>query len=153
MLSYETCAQALPNAPPIPGPCGQTLYRVTPFCRNARSYRDVFNCETALVLGGGLCICQECPIYTDRSKYICIHSGDFRAELFLDRLVDLPVQNLRKLFKLMLLAEQENGAAIAALEARLLSAARGTELQQKRWVKIQALWNDTKHKMNIKVKE
>ena len=149
MLNYETCAQALPDAPPIQGPCGQTLYRVTPFCWSARAYRDAFNRKTASILGGDLCVCQECPMYTDRSKYIRIHNGDFRAELFLDRLIDLTVQNLRKLFTLMLSADRENAAAIAALDAYLPGAARGAERQYERWVKIQSLWNDTKRKMNI----
>lgn len=101
-------------------------------------------------MGGDLRICQDCPAYTDQSKYIHIRSGDFQAELFLDRLVDLPIYKLHKLFRFTLSAARDNAAAIAALDAYLPGAAQEAEHQHMRWVKIHALWNDTKHKMNIK---
>ena len=41
-------------------------------------------------------------------------------------------------------------AAIRAHNDELTRAVKKAKSQYERWVKIQALWNDTKHKMNIK---
>ena len=111
----------------------------------------------------------------------------FHATILLPALIDFPMENLRKIFKLMLWDDRVNERAIqdttlflesivpgskAAWHAasvkyqqewRLIEKpiirAHNNELtrtvkkaksQYERWVKIQALWNDTKHKMNIK---
>lgn len=192
MREYDTCAHALPNLPPLRVEDGQKLYRVTKFCCKSGT------CEGITILRNSKTHCQECPKYTDRSKYIRIQNGDFRAEIFLDRLTDFSTPNLRKLFKLMLSADWENEAAImdtsayldaAVLDgkkewedasavyrscyrdaknawglilsakqrrdinrenARLTKMVKQAKSQYEHWVKIQALWDDTKHQMNIK---
>ena len=44
----------------------------------------------------------------------------------------------------------ERDAAIRAHNNELTRTVKKAKSQYERWVKIQALWNDTKHKMNIK---
>lgn len=46
--------------------------------------------------------------------------------------------------------EIERDAAIRAHNDELTKAVKRAKSQYEHWVKIQALWNDTKHKMNIK---
>ncbi len=46
--------------------------------------------------------------------------------------------------------EIERDAAIRAHNDELTRAVKRAKSQYEHWVKIQALWNDTKHKMNIK---
>lgn len=46
--------------------------------------------------------------------------------------------------------EIERDAAIRAHNDELTRAVKKAKSQYEHWVKIQALWNDTKHKMNIK---
>lgn len=104
-------------------------------------------------------------MYTDRAKCIHIYSGSFQAELFLDRLADLPLPKIRKIFMLVFSAASENGMAIATADAYFTAAVTDSKkiwedakaenmystkkLQAKyeRWVKIQNYWNDTKHRM------
>lgn len=189
MLKYDTCAHALPRLPPLLGADDQKLYRVAKFCRSASVREGVY------ILDGDVAVCQTCPMHTDPHKVIYIRNDYFRADIFLDRLADLPVQNIRKLFTLMLLAAWENEAAITALDDyledaipdskkawdeasaayqhgwhkvsnpkkrdritleviqtnnRLTAALKWAKSQYERWVKIQALWKDIKHKMNVK---
>ena len=47
-------------------------------------------------------------------------------------------------------AQIQKTAAIRAHNDELTRAVKKAKRQYERWVKIQALWNDTKHKMNIK---
>ena len=125
----------------------------------------------------------------------------FHATILLPALIDFPMENLRKIFKLMLWDDRVNERAIqdttlfledtvpaskrdwdaasvryqqewrliekpttvrrtkaqiqktAAIRAHndeLTRAVKKAKSQYEQWVKIQALWNDTKHKMNIK---
>lgn len=159
MRSYNTCAYALPEAPPLLAARCQKLYQVTKFCRFA-SLRGGFH-----VLQNDLIICLTCPLYTNRSKVINIRKDDFHAMLFLDQLINLPIRNLRKIFRLALSGSRENEAAITTLNAYLDTivsdskkaeekisdprAAKKAKALYERWVKIQALWNDVKHKMNF----
>jgi len=191
MADYYSCALALP--PPVDCEYAK-YYRVTCFCRQAIS-REIERQNTMPVLKTGPEGCKNCPMYTDRSKKVHIQNGGFHAELYLDRLVDLPVPKIRQLFRLTLSADWENEAAIAALgtylgeavteskkawdaasirfqrewrkiekpigrqtKAQIQAQSHNDELtravktckaQYERWVKIQALWNDTKHKMNF----
>lgn len=124
----------------------------------------------------------------------------FHAAIYLPRLPDLPIKNIRKIFSIMLWDDRENwqaiqdtglylegivpeckqawdaasvkyqrewrliekptrrrnrkeiewDAAIRAHNDELTKAVKRAKSQYEHWVKIQALWNDTKHKMNIK---
>ena len=47
-------------------------------------------------------------------------------------------------------AEISKAAAIRAHNGELTRAVKKAKAQYEHWVKIQALWNDTKHKMNVK---
>ena len=47
-------------------------------------------------------------------------------------------------------AQIQKTAAIRAHNNELTRTVKKAKSQYERWVKIQALWNDTKHKMNIK---
>lgn len=158
MGNYDSCAYALPNMPPV---CTEDkkLYPVSPFCKHSVCHRGKH------VLWDGTESCKECPMYTDRAKCIHIRSGNFRAELFLDRLADLPLTKIRKIFMLMFSAASENGMAIATADACFTAAVTESKkvwedakaknmystkkLQAKyeRWLKILNYWNDTKHKM------
>lgn len=78
----------------------------------------------------------------------------FHATIRLSALIDFPMKNLRKIFKLMLWDDRVNERAIQDTTLFLESIVPGSKVkkaksQYERWVKIQALWNDTKHKMNI----
>ena len=41
--------------------------------------------------------CEECPRFTQPDNRITIRSGNFRANIYLDRLGDLSIAKLRKL--------------------------------------------------------
>ncbi len=115
MPDYDTCAQAIHGPVAFRSADGQTLYRVTNYCRSARKCDGVFTLrDTSL--------CLTCPQYANRSKVIHIRNGSFTATVLFDRLVDLPVQNIRKLFNLMLSAEWENVPDIAKTSAYLDAA-------------------------------
>ena len=94
----------------------------------------------------------------------------FHATIYLPSLLDLPLKNVCKIFTTMLWDDRENEQAIQNTELfledivpeskqtwdaasvcyqkewRLIKKAKR---QYERWVKIQALWNDTKLKMKI----
>lgn len=59
------------------------------------------------------------------------------------RLIEKPTQRRNR-------KEIERDAAIRAHNDELTRAVKKAKSQYEHWVKIQALWNDTKHKMNIK---
>lgn len=59
------------------------------------------------------------------------------------RLIEKPTRRRTK-------AEISKAAAIRARNDELTRAVKKAKAQYERWVKIQALWNDTKHKMNVK---
>lgn len=126
-------------------------YRVTEFCKRKSLYNlgGRERSTNVSVITTGLEKCETCPMYTDRSKYVRLKADTFWTELYLDRLVDMTVPNLRKLFKLTLTHDWENERAIVELSAYLDAAAANEEKpKHERWVKIHAIWNDTKHKMN-----
>lgn len=132
--------------------------------------------------------------------YVSFSQDTFHATVYLPRLTDLPMKNLRKMFSIVLWDDRENWQAIQAIglylesivpdckklwdeasvkyqrEWRLIEkptrrrtrkeiektaairahndeltkAVKRAKSQYEHWVKIQALWNDTKQKMNIK---
>lgn len=63
---------------------------------------------------------ESCATRPD--NLIHFQAGDFRADVYLDRLIDLPVTNIRKLFKLMLSEPCSNREAIEATTAYLDAA-------------------------------
>ena len=46
-------------------------------------------------------VCENCPLFTDPDTLISMQADTFHADIYMDRLIDLPVTNIRKLFKLL----------------------------------------------------
>lgn len=81
----------------------------------------------------------------------------FHATISLPCLPDLPVKNVRKIFSIMLWDNRVNVQAIQDTELyirarndELTRAVKESKAQYERWVRIQALWEDTKHRLNYK---
>lgn len=197
MPKYYTCAHARPGLhpfTPIDLKDHDPVFPVAPCCKRAVSYK-VAEPRSYLSAIPDRDRCESCPMFTDPDKLITVRSGDFRADIYLDRLLDLPVTNLRKLIKLILSDTWTNEAAIERLTAHLESAVEESKQAWKlaskdyvdgykatdylksycskkqlaeitknnkrlaarvksakalhgRWLKIQTIWNDTKHQMN-----
>ena len=197
MPKYSTCAHARPGLhpfTPIDLKDHDPVFPVAPCCKRAVSYK-VAEPRSYLSAIPDRDRCESCPMFTDPGKLITVRSGDFRADIYLDRLLDLPVTNLRKLIKLILSDTWTNEAAIERLTAHLESAVEESKQAWKlaskdyvdgyeatdylksycskkqlaeitknnkrlaarvksakalhgRWLKIQTIWNDTKHPMN-----
>lgn len=197
MPKCNTCAHARPGLhpfTPIDLKDHDPVFPVAPCCKRAVSYK-VAEPRSYLSAIPDRDRCESCPMFTDPGKLITVRSGDFRADIYLDRLLDLPVTNLRKLIKLILSDTWTNEAAIERLTAHLESAVEESKQAWKlaskdyvdgyeatdylksycskkqlaeitknnkrlaarvksakalhgRWLKIQTIWNDTKHPMN-----
>lgn len=197
MPKYNTCAHARPGLhpfTPIDLKDHDPVFPVAPCCKRAVSYK-VAEPRSYLSAIPDRDRCESCPMFTDPGKLITVRSGDFRADIYLDRLLDLPVTNLRKLIKLILSDTWTNEAAIERLTAHLESAVeeskqawklaskdyvdgyeatdylksycskkqlaeitknnkrlaarvKSAKALHERWLKIQTIWNDTKHPMN-----
>lgn len=197
MPKYNTCAHARPGLhpfTPIDLKDHDPVFPVAPCCKRAVSYK-VAEPRSYLSAIPDRDRCESRPMFTDPGKLITVRSGDFRADIYLDRLLDLPVTNLRKLIKLILSDTWTNEAAIERLTAHLESAVEESKQAWKlaskdyvdgyeatdylksycskkqlaeitknnkrlaarvksakalhgRWLKIQTIWNDTKHPMN-----
>lgn len=197
MPKYNTCAHARPGLhpfAPIDLKDHDPVFPVAPCCKRAVSYK-VAEPRSYLSAIPDRDRCESCPMFTDPGKLITVRSGDFRADIYLDRLLDLPVTNLHKLIKLILSDTWTNEAAIERLTAHLESAVEESKQAWKlaskdyvdgyeatdylksycskkqlaeitknnkrlaarvksakalhgRWLKIQTIWNDTKHPMN-----
>lgn len=197
MPKYNTCAHARPGLhpfTPIDLKDHDPVFPVAPCCKRAVSYK-VAEPRSYLSAIPDRDRCESCPMFTDPGKLITVRSGDFRADIYLDRLLDLPVTNLRKLIKFILSDTWTNEAAIERLTAHLESAVEESKQAWKlaskdyvdgyeatdylksycskkqlaeitknnkrlaarvksakalhgRWLKIQTIWNDTKHPMN-----
>lgn len=132
MGDFESCALSCPGAWPVEED-GEKYYPVTSWCQYA-SYYDKMQ-----VLKCGKDTCKTCPKYTDRSKTVHIQAGSFRADLFLDRLTDMPVPNLRKLFKLTLSYDWDNEDAIRTMEAHLDAAVKESK---QAWADASAAYKD-----------
>lgn len=117
MPKYNTCAHARPGLhpfTPIDLKDHDPVFPVAPCCKRAVSYK-VAEPRSYLSAIPDRDRCESCPMFTDPGKLITVRSGDFRADIYLDRLLDLPVTNLRKLIKLILSDTWTNEAAIERL--------------------------------------
>jgi hypothetical protein len=61
-------------------------------------------------------------MFTDPDTLISMQADTFHADIYMDRLIDLPVTNIRKLFKLLHLYRWENERAIDSLVPYLAQA-------------------------------
>ena len=55
---------------------------------------------------------RSCTQYTDPAKLITINTGDYHADIYFDRLEDMPLSNIRQVFKLLLADPWSNEGAI-----------------------------------------
>lgn len=197
MLKYNTCAHARPGLhpfTPIDLKDHDPVFPVAPCCKRAVSYK-VGEPRSYLSAIPDRDRCESCPMFTDPDKLITVRSGNFRADIYLDRLLDLPVTNIRKLIKLILSDTWANAEAVERLTAyleniveeskqawklasqeyvdnyrsttylksylpkkevaeitknnkRLAARVKSSKALHGRWLKIQTIWNDTKHPMN-----
>jgi len=114
MGEYAVCAQALSFLPPVRDDAGNKRLPVTSFCRYA-SYTDKWpTCPAGA--------CATCPTFADKFKCVTIRNDQFCADIYLDRLVDMPTCNARKLFKLALSEAWSNKEAIPAITEYLEGA-------------------------------
>ena len=192
MLKYNTCAHARPNLHPfVPLDIkGQDhVFPVAPWCKKSVRYM-VAEPNSYLPAIPDRDRCEDCPLFTKQDKLITIRSGDFRADIYLDRLLDLPATNIRKLIKLILSDPWANEESTERLTAyleqavqesmdawrlaskdyvdgwrkvsnpksrnkfvvetlknnnRLTRELKVAKARHERWVKVQTIWNDTKH--------
>lgn len=197
MPKYNTCARARPGLhpfTPVDLKDHDPVYPVTPCCKRAVSYK-VAEPRSYLSAIPDQERCESCPMFTDPDTLVHIKAGTFQADIYTDRLIDMPVTNLRKLIKLILSDTWTNEAVIKRLTAHLESAVEESKQAWKlaskdyvdgykttdhlksycskkqlaeitknnkhlaarvksakalhgRWLKIQTIWNDTKHPMN-----
>lgn len=67
-------------------------------------------------------VCESCTQYTDPAKLITINTGDYHADIYFDRLEDMPLSNIRKVFKLLLADPWSNEGAIRQMTLYLDAA-------------------------------
>lgn len=67
-------------------------------------------------------VCESCTQYTDPAKLITINTGDYHADIYFDRLEDMPTSNIRKVFKLLLADPWSNEGAIRQMTLYLDAA-------------------------------
>lgn len=190
MGKYNICAHARPRFRPfipLDGKNRAPVYPVSPWCAKAVRYKAVEPNGYLPALADRE-FCEECPRFTQPDNRITIRSGNFRANIYLDRLGDLSIAKLRKLIKLIRADPGANEEAIGRLTTHLDQAVReskdawkkaskefvngwrevgkpksrrpvaveilknnnrltrclkAAKTRHERWVKIQALWNDT----------
>lgn len=124
MLKYNTCAHARPRMHPfVPVDVRDRdpVYPVAPCCKRAVSYK-VAEPRSYLSAIPDREVCENCPMFTDPDTLISIQADTFHADIYMDRLIDLPVTNIRKLFKLLHLYRWENERAIDSLVPYLAQA-------------------------------
>ncbi len=121
MSKYNTCSHARPNLRPFV-PLGfkdnEPVFPVAPQCKKSVPYK-VANPNSYIPAIRDRELCEACPLFTVPDKLITVRSGAFRADIYLDRLLDLPVTNIRKLIKLILSDTWANDEAIEQLTAYL----------------------------------
>ena len=162
MSKYQTCAHSAPWQPPIPLDDEEKGYPVGRFCKHA--------CRSMAVIRDPA-VCESCTQYTDPTKLITINTGGYHADIYFDRLEDMPLSNIRKVFKLLLADPWSNEGAIrqmtlyldaAVIESkedrqklrennRLTAAVKRTKARHERWVKLQTCWADAQPDANTKV--
>lgn len=124
MLKYNTCAHARPRMHPfIPVDVRDhdPVYPVASCCKKAVSYK-VAEPRSYLSAIRDREVCENCPMFTDPDTLISMQADTFHADIYMDRLIDLPVTNIRKLFKLLHLYRWENERAIDLLVPYLAQA-------------------------------
>lgn len=129
MLKYNTCAHARPRMHPfVPVDVRDRdpVYPVAPCCKRAVSYK-VAEPRSYLSAIPGREVCENCPMFTDPDTLISMQADTFHADIYMDRLIDLPVTNIRKLFKLMHRWDFDNRQAIDRLTAHLEQAIQESE--------------------------
>lgn len=94
------------------------VYPVASCCKKAVSYK-VAEPRSYLSAIRDREVCENCPMFTDPDTLISMQADTFHADIYMDRLIDLPVTNIRKLFKLLHLYRWENERAIDSLETSL----------------------------------
>lgn len=113
MSKYQTCAHSAPWQPPIPLDDEEKGYPVGRFCKHA--------CRSMAVIRDPA-VCESCTQYTDPTKLITINTGDYHADIYFDRLEDMPLSNIRKVFKLLLADPWSNEGAIRQMTLYLDAA-------------------------------
>ena len=113
MSKYQTCAHSAPWLPPIPLDDEEKGYPVGRFCKHA--------CRSMAVIRDPA-VCESCTQYTDPAKLITINTGDYHADIYFDRLEDMPLSNIRKVFKLLLADPWSNEGAIRQMTLYLDAA-------------------------------
>ena len=113
MSKYQTCAHSAPWLPPIPLDDEEKGYPVGRFCKHA--------CGSMAVIRDPE-VCESCTQYTDPAKLITINTGDYHADIYFDRLEDMPLSNIRKVFKLLLADPWSNEGAIRQMTLYLDAA-------------------------------
>ena len=113
MSKYQTCAHSAPWQPPILLDDEEKGYPVGRFCKHA--------CGSVAVIRDPA-VCENCTQYTDPAKLITINTGDYHADIYFDRLEDMPLSNIRKVFKLLLADPWSNEGAIRQMTLYLDAA-------------------------------
>ena len=129
MLKYNTCAHARPRMHPfIPVDVRDhdPVYPVASCCKKAVSYK-VAEPRSYLSAIRDREVCENCPMFTDPDTLISMQADTFHADIYMDRLIDLPVTNIRKLFKLLHLYRWENERAIDSMVPYLAQAVQESE--------------------------
>lgn len=124
MLKYNTCAHARPRMHPfipVDDRDRDPVYPVASCCKKAVSYK-VAEPRSYLSAIRDREVCENCPMFTDPDTLISMQADTFHADIYMDRLIDLPVTNIRKLFKLLHLYRWENERAIDSLVPYLAQA-------------------------------
>lgn len=121
MLKYNTCAHARPRLHPFtPADLKDhdPVYPVAPCCKKAVSYK-VAEPRSYISAIPDRDRCESCPMFTDPDTLISMQADTFHADIYMDRLLDLPVTNIRKLIKLILSDTWANAEAVERLTAYL----------------------------------
>lgn len=124
MLKYNTCAHARPGLhpfTPVDLKDHDPVYPVAPCCKKAVSYK-VAEPRSYISAIPDRDRCESCPMFTDPDTLISMQADTFHADIYMDRLIDLPVTNIRKLFKMLYLYRWENERAIDSLVPYLAGA-------------------------------
>lgn len=124
MLKYNACAYARPGIHPfVPLDCKDhdPVFPVAPCCKMAVSYK-VAEPRSYISAIPDRDRCEGCPAFTNPDTLIHIQADTFRADIYMDRLIDLPVTNIRKLFKMLYSYRWENERAIDSLVPYLAGA-------------------------------
>lgn len=117
MLKYNTCAHARPGLRPfIPLDLKNhaPVFPVAPCCPRSVQYKAAEPGSYISALSDRD-RCESCPMFTDPDTLVHIQADTFRADIYLDRLCDMTVPNIRKLFKLLYLNRYENEQVIDRL--------------------------------------